>query len=40
MSYENFKEVLLNELEKYSIKSNNKTIAIIFKVLCDFNIID
>ena len=40
MSYDNFKEVLSNELVKYSIKINNKTIAIIFKVLCDLNIIE
>ena len=40
MYYDNFKETLSNELEKYNMKINNKTIAIIFKVLCDMNIID
>lgn len=40
MNYDNFKETLLNELEKYNIKINNKSIAIIFKVLCDLDIID
>lgn len=40
MNYDNFKDILSNELQKYNIKINNKAIAIIFKVLSDLNIID
>lgn len=40
MNYDNFKDILSNELKKYNITINNKIIAIIFKVLCDLNIID
>lgn len=40
MNYDNFKEILSNELKIYNVKINNKIIAIIFKVLYDLNIID
>lgn len=40
MNYDNFKDILSNELKKYNITINNKIIAIIFKVLCDLNITD
>lgn len=39
MNYDDFKKALIKNLEKYNIKINNKTIAIIFKVLCDLGII-
>ncbi|MEG1141835.1 MAG: hypothetical protein RSE41_05240 [Clostridia bacterium] len=40
MNYDCFKEKLSTEFKKYNITINNKIIAIIFKVLCDLNIID
>lgn len=40
MKYDDFKKALSDDLEKYNIKANNKIIAIIFKVLCDLDIID
>ncbi|SCH68337.1 Uncharacterised protein [uncultured Clostridium sp.] len=40
MNYDDFKKALIKNLEKYNIKINNKTIAIIFKVLCDLDIIE
>lgn len=40
MKYDDFKKALSDELEKYNIKVNNKIIAIIFKVICNLNIID
>ena len=40
MKYDDFKKALSDDLEKYNIKANNKIIAIIFKALCDLNIID
>ena len=40
MSYEKFKRLLTEELNRYDIKLNNKTIAIIYKVLSNLNVID
>lgn len=39
MNYHVFKEKLISEFKKYDIEINNRTIAIIFKVLCDLSII-
>lgn len=40
MNYDVFKENLINELNKYGIEINNRTVAVIFKVLCNLNITD
>ena len=40
MNYDIFKEKLINELSKYGIEINNRTIAVIFKILNDLNVID